>query len=75
MSVVPYIISAQRNSTVAGCLMSPPCKEHMFLARWNGTLNKYLPLRDIGSLIQASFLHFDDVSTKKRDSLVHKGIP
>ena len=48
---------------------------YMFLARWNGTLNKYLPLRDIGSLIQASFLHFDDVSTKKRDSLVHKGIP
>ena len=25
----PYIISAQRNSTVAGCLMSPQCKEHI----------------------------------------------
>ena len=54
-------------STVQGTYMS--------LARWNSTPNKYLPLRDIGSLIQASFLHFDDVSTKKRDSLVHKGIP
>ena len=26
---VPYIISAQRNSTFAGCLMSSPCKEHI----------------------------------------------
>ena len=25
----PYIISAQRNSTVAGWPMSPPCKEHI----------------------------------------------
>ena len=42
----------------------------MFLARWNGTHNKYLPVRVIGSLIQASFLHVDDVPTNRRDSFV-----
>ena len=34
---------------------------YMFLARWNGTPNKYRPLRVIRSLIQASFLHVDDL--------------
>ena len=43
---------------------------YMFLARWNGTHNKYLPVRVIGSLIQASFLHVDDVPTNRRDSFV-----
>ena len=47
----------------------------MFLARWNGTPDKYLPLRVISLLIQASFLHCDDRLTKKQDSFVQKGIP
>ena len=43
---VPYIIFAQWNSTLAGCLMSPPCKDvgvpfgcHISsFARWNRSL-------------------------------------
>ena len=43
-------------STVQGTYMS--------LARWNSTPNKYLPLRVIRSLIQASFLHFGDCTQR-----------
>ena len=62
-----YLRGLPHESTVQGT--------HMFLARWNGTPDKYLPLRVISLLIQASFLHCDDRLTKKQDSFVQKGIP
>ena len=51
-----YLRGLPHESTVQGTYMS--------LARWNSTPNKYLPLRVIRSLIQASFLHFGDCTQR-----------
>ena len=62
-----YLRGLPHESTVQGTCM--------FLARWNGTFDKNLPLQDISSRMQASLLLFHDPPSKKRDSFVHKGIP